>query len=766
MGIRTLNRSFAGGEITPELFGRIDLLKYQTGLKKALNFEILPHGPATNRTGFEYVLETKFSTKKSVLLPFIYNTSQTYQLEFGDFYVRFHTNNGTVLNAAQAVTGATNANPGVFTRAAHGYSNGNWLFCSGFTGGWAVLNGRFLIVQNVTANTWTLTDLAGVNIDTSAFGAFAAGSVASVYEVASPYAATDLFDANGALWLHITQSNDVFTIVHPLYQARELKRSGPTSWAFNLVTVVPTQVAPTAPVATPTLGGAVNYTYAVTAIAAGTLEESVQTVDATCANDLTIAGHFNTITWTDAAGAVRYNVYKKINGLYGFIGQGAAGAAGVVDSNITPNVSVTPPIANDPISAANDYPSGVGYYQGRRWFGGSNNKPLRLSATRSGTESNMSYSIPTQANDSITVNLTARQNSTIRHIVPLSDLLLLTSGAEWVVQSSDTGPITPATVNARPQDYIGASNVPPVVTAGAILYPQDRGGRVRELSFQWQQQGWRSADASIMAPHLFDSYTLTGSGYVRAPSSSAWFTRSDGYLLGCTYVPEQQVLAWHQHNTQGTFENICVTPEGTEDVLYAITNRTLNGRTVRSVERKRTRLFGTLPFAFFVDCGLTYNGAPATVISGLWHLVGMTVSILADGAVLPPQVVSAAGTITLDTAASVVHVGLSYIADFETLPLAMEQVMAMAQGLQKNVNEVRIRVNNTSGVYAGPSTSKLTPMKTRTTEPYGSPPAMVSGTYRIVITPSWNADATLCVRQSDPLPVTILSMTLDTEQGG
>lgn len=766
MAIKTLNRSFAGGEITPELFGRIDITKFQTGLKKCRNFEILPHGPASNRTGFEYVLETKFSAKKSVLLPFIYNTTQTYQIEFGDFYVRLHTNDGTVLETAQAITSATNANPGIFTKVAHGWATGNWIFFSGVTG-MLSLNGRFLIVVVIDANTFSVTDLGGIPLDTTLLGAYTGGLASRVYEIVSPYAAADLFDSNGALWLHFTQSNDVFTLVHPLYQARELKRSGPTAWAFNLVTVVPTQQPPTAPVATPTLAGAVTYTYAVTALAAVTLEESVQTADAVCTNDLTIAGHFNTITWTNAANAVRYNVYKKISGLYAFIGQSADGAAGIVDANITPNATVTPPIANDPISAVNDYPSAAGYFGGRRWFGGSNNKPLRLEATKSGTESNMGYSIPSQANDAIIVNLTSKQNNTIRHIVPLSDLLLLTSGAEFVVSSGAAGtPITPQNVSARAQDYIGASNVAPIVTAGAILYPQDRGGRVRELAFQWQQQNYRTTDISIMAPHLFDGYTLSSSGYVRTPSAVAWFTRSDGTLLGLTYVPEQQVSAWHHHDTQGTFECVCATPEGSEDVVYAIVNRTLQGRTVRAVERKRTRLFGTLPFAFFVDCGLTYNSAPANVISGLWHLVGQNVSILADGAVVPQQVVAADSTITLDQAASVVNVGLSYIADFETLPLSMEQAMAAGQGMEKNVNQVLFRLNNTSGVQTGPTTAKLTTLKQRTTEPYGSPPAMVSGVYRVKVSPLWNEDATICVRQPDPLPVSILSLVLDTAEGG
>lgn len=760
--LKTLERSFGAGEITPELFGRIDLVKFQTGLKNARNFEILPHGPAANRTGFEYVLETKFSAKKCVLLPFIYNPQQTYQLEFGDLYLRFHTNNGTVLNAAQGITAISQANPGVVNKAAHGYVGGQWLFLSGITG-MTQLNGRFVIVVFIDANNFSMTDLAGVAINTTAFGVFTAGNMASVYEIVSPYAHTDLFDVNGALQLHFAQNNDVFTLTHPSYQARELRRSGPTAWAFNTVTVVPVQPAPTLPVATPTGAGAITYTYAVTAVAANPIEESVQTVDASCVNNLAAGGQFNTITFTNAAGASRYQIYKKINGIYGFIGQCSDGVTGFVDNNITPNVGLVPPIANDPISAVDNYPNAVGYFQGRRWFAGSNNKPQSLNGTRPGTESNMTYSIPTQASDAITVKLTSRQNYTIRHIVPLSVLILLTSGSEWKV-FSDAGPVTPFTINYTPEDYIGASNVAPVTTASAILYAADRGGRVREMKFQWQQQGFRSSDISILAPHLFDTYTLSSMAFARAPYPIAWMTRSDGTLLGLTYVQEQEVAAWHHHDTSGTFECVCVTPEGAEDVLYTITKRTINGRTVRYVERQRTRLFGALANAFFVDAGLTYSGAPATVISGLFHLEGATVAILADGAVQPQQVVTN-GAITLLSSASVVHIGLPYVCDFETLPLSAEQVMAAAQGMNKNINEVLIRLNNSSGVFAGPSTSKLVAMKQRTTEPYGSPPALVSDVFRIVLAPSWNYNATLCIRQPDPLPVTVLSLVLNAAEG-
>lgn len=762
MSSKALTRSFAGGEITPELFGRIDLSKFQTGLKNCRNFEILPHGPAANRTGFEYVLETKFSAQVSALIPFIYNTTQTYMLEIGNLYIRFHTDAGTLCEAAQSITSVSIATVAVFTKTAHGYLTGNWIFLSSIVG-MANLTGRFMIVQQIDANTFSLTDLAGVAFNSSTLSAFVSGNMARVYEVVTPYLASDLYDAQGALWLHFTQSSDVLTFAHPSYQTRELKRISTTNWTLTVVTVVPTQGPPTAPAATATGAGAVTYTYAVTALASNTLEESVQTADASCTNDLTIAGHTNKVTWTNVAGAVRYNVYKVISGLYGYIGQGADGTAGFVDNNITPTVALTPPIANDPITGANKYPGAVGYYQGRRWFAGSNNAPQGLYATRSGTESNMQYSVPSQANDSISVRLTARQNNTIRHIVPLSDLLLLTSGGEWKITSS--GVITPLDISYTPEDYIGSSNAAPITTASAILFSQARGARIREMKFQWQQQGYRASDISIMAPHLFDSYTITSMAYAQAPYSIAWMPRSDGTLLGLTYVQEQGISAWHHHDTAGSFECASVVPEDAEDALYAIVNRTVNGRTVRYVERMRTRNFGTLANCFFVDAGATYSGAPATTISGLYHLEGATVAILADGAVVP-QATVVNGSIKLATAASLVSIGLPYIADLETLPMAIEGEMAFAQGAYKNINQVFLRVNNTSGAWAGPSPDQLTRIPTRTNEPYGSPPRLISGVQQITISPDWNYDGGVCVRQTDPLPVTVLSMVLETALGG
>lgn len=762
--MKSLLRSFAGGEITPELAARLDLAKFQTGLAKCLNFEVRPHGPAVNRAGFEYVLETKDSSQVSVLLPFVFSTTQAYVLEFGHLYVRIHAEGATVLETGLAISGITQAAVGVLTYVGADPANGDVMFLSDISG-MTQLNGRYVKVANVNAgaNTFELNDLNGVAIDTTGYGAWTAGGTAArVYTFASPYSAADLSR------LEITQSADVLTITNVGYAARELRRLGATNWSFATVTVSPTQAAPTAIVVTPNAAGGTTYEYTVTAIAADGREESLKATpvaNALC-QVLTTAGAFNTITWTDAAGAVRYNVYKKQNGLYGYIGQAASGATGLKDDNITPDMSQTPPESDDPISSVNNYPGACGYYQGRRWFAGSNNKKQNVWATRSGTESNMTYSIPTKDSDAITARLTSQQANTILHLVPLNNLLALTSGAEWLIDTGGVaGPVTPSNIDYRVQGNSGASSVRPCLTDNSVLYAQDRGGRVREIKFSWESQKYSSSDVSLMAPHLFDGYTIASMAFTRAPHPTLWCVRSDGALLGLTYIPEHEVAAWHQHNTDGWFESITAIPEGTDDVLYAVVRRTVNGVTKRYVERKRSRQFASLADSFIVDSGLAYSGSPATTIGGLWHLVGEEVAILADGAVQPRQVVSAAGSITLSQAASKVIVGLPITADLQTLPLSFE-IQAFGQGMKKNVNKVYVRVEQSSSLFIGPSFSRLTEAKHRTTEPYGSPPALRSGVLPVVISPSWSDDAPICIRQVDPLPLTVSSLVPDTASGG
>jgi hypothetical protein len=679
--IKTLQRSFGGGEVTPEMFGRTDDQRYHSGAALLRNFITLPHGPAANRPGFAYVRAVKTSAKRTRLIPFTYSTTQTMVIEVGDLYLRFHTQGATL-----------ESSPGV------------------------------------------------------------------PYEIATPYVEADLFD------LHFVQSADVMTLVHPGYAPRELKRLGALSWTLTTISFVSALTAPSAPTVTPTGAGSTVYNYKVTSVGTTGLEESAPSALGTGTGNVLVTGQYMTITWT-TTGATLYNVYKQSNGLYGYIGQ--TDGLTFKDDNIAADLGKTPPTGVNPFGAVGTYPGAVSYFEQRRCFAGSTSEPQNLRMTRSGTESNLSYSIPTRDDDAINIRVAAREANTIRHIVPLSNMVLLTGAAEWRVTSVNSDAITPTSVSVKPQSYIGANNVQPLIVNNNILYAAARGGHLREMAYNYQAGGYITGDLSLRTPHLFDGLDIVDMAYAKAPQPLVWSVSSNGKLLGMTYVPEQQVGAIHQHDTDGLFESCCVVAEGTEDALYVVVQRTINGASKRYIERMAPRLFATAADAFFVDCGATYSGAATTVINGLDYLEGKTVSVLGDGAVFPQKVVTS-GAITLEQACTKVQVGLPITADLQTLPLAMETKTdgASMQGRYKNVNKVWLRVYRSSGIFVGPDDAHLTEAKQRSTESYGSAPALKSEEIPITLTPSWSDSGQVFIRQVDPLPLTIVSMTVEVAIGG
>lgn len=725
--VRTLQRSFAGGEVTPEFFGRIDEVKYQTGAATMRNFIALPHGPVANRPGTRFVRAVKDSTKRTRVIPFTFSTTQTFAIELGAGYFRFHTQGATL-------------GPG--TPAAY----------SGIT---AYAAGDLVASGGLNYYCFAAPPAPG-NAPPNAFFWYALP--ASIYEIPNPYLEADLFD------IHFVQSADVLTLVHPNYRPRELRRLGATKWVLSTISFVPDIGAPTGVTATATSGsGSTTYKYKVGAVTENGLNESLPSAEATVTNNLLSSGSKNTVTWSAVTGAFRYNVYKKSNGLFGYIGQ--TDGLSFVDENIAADLGKTPPNVSNPFSGTGDYPGAVSYFEQRRAFAGTINKPQNIWMTKSGTESNLSFSLPTRDDDSINFRIAAREANTIRHIVPLSDMILLTSSAEWRITSQNTDAITPTSISVKPQSYIGANNAQPAIINNTLLYAAARGGHVRELGYSDKFAGYVTGDLSLRAPHLFDGLDIVDIAYVKAPQPVVWFVSSSGKLLGLTYVPEQQVSAWHQHDTDGAFESICVVAEGTEDALYCVVKRTVNGNTVRYVERMADRLFGDQENAYFVDCGLTYDGSPSDTLSGLNHLEGKTVSILVDGAVHPRRVVTS-GQITLDVEGSVVHVGLPVTADLGTLPLAMGIDNAFGQGRYKNINKVYLRVYRSSGIFVGPTVDELVEAKQRTIEDYGVPPALKSEEIEVVTRNAWDDSGQVFVRQVDPLPLTVVSMTMEVAIGG
>lgn len=584
------------------------------------------------------------------------------------------------------------------------------------------------------------------------------------YEISTPYTTAQLPT------LKFVQSADVMTIAHPSHAPRALSRTGHTAWTLAAIALAPALAAPGSPAAVATNGTgaapALAFSYKVTAVRAETLEESLPTAAATCSNyGLNPAtGTYNTVTWSAVSGATKYNVYKELNGsgIHGWVG--AATGTTFTDSNLAPDEADTPPEARDPFAASNN-PGAVTYHQQRRVFGGSTAAPQTVWMSQSGNYLNFNVSVPSKDDDAVTFTLASPQVNEIRHFVALNDLLVLTSGGEFKVTGGGSGggdPITPSAVLVRPQGYRGCSQVPPLVVGETALFVQAKGSIVRDLGYSIDVDGYTGNDLSVLSNHLFEGATLEEWAYAQAPHSIVWAVRSDGVLLSLTYLKEHQVWAWCRHDTDGLFESVCSVSEGAEDAVYVVVKRTVGGSTKRYVERMASRLVTDVGDAFFVDSGLTYDGSPATTISGLSHLEGETVAVLADGSVAPQAVVSG-GAITLPHAASVVHVGLPYTSELVTLDLELGPRNASKR---RRVVEVLVKVERSRALWAGPDADHMTEVKQRDAEPYGDPIGLLTGDMRVAVPPAWDRSGSLTLQQRDPLPLTVLAVVPEVDVGG
>lgn len=681
---RKHQRSFGGGEVTPEFFGMIADAKFQTGLALCRNFVIKPHGPAENRPGTEFVREVKDSSKLTRTLPFIYGFGQSLVIEFAVGAFRFHALGQTVLS----------------------------------------------------------------------------GGVP--YEVAHTYTEDELFEVTYA------QSGDVVQLRHRNHPRRELRRLGATNWQLVDLTVGPEIDAPTGVSGTATPGSSpgtpFDTQYVVTALTAQG-DESLQSSVVTVSNNLYDDGAYNTINWAARAGAVRYNIYKRAAGLFGYIGQ--TDQLTFQDDNIAPDLGATPPLDIDLFDGANDYPGAVAYDGQRKVEAGTDNQPQNLWFTRAGSEENFNFSIPAKDDDSIQIKVASRENNAIVHLVPMQDLIACTPSALWRVWGGMSEVITPLTVTAKEQTFVGAAQTKPLKVGNNMVYISSRNGHMHEFGFDGDRNGYISGDVSIRAPHLFEEDTIRSMTAQQDPFPVVWACATSGKLLGLTYLPEHQIAAFHWHDTEGEFEDATTIFEEGRDVTYVIVKRVIEGQTKRYLERFADRRFSDPGDQFFVDCGYRYVGAnPVNSLSGLDWLEGCEVAILADGAEMPTQIVEG-GTITLPDGveATKINVGLPYVCDLQTLPMAIE-LEGYGQGVPKNVNEVMLRVYKSSAVFAGPTFEELAEAKVRTTEPLGSPPDLVTGTMDIVIPPAWDDEGQVCIRHTSPRALTILSMTVDLTLGG
>ena len=664
--VRKIQTSFSSGELSPSLYSRVDLNRYNTGLRKCKNFIVHPHGGVSNRAGTKHVAETKDSTKKSRLVKHIFSETQAYQLEFGDEYVRFFRNHGQL--------GLTIADTDAWTTPT-AYVVGDFVDNGGLV--------YYCIVAH-TSGTFATDLAAGKWVQQS------------IYEVPTPYAGADIFD------LKFERSADVLYIFHKDYKTRTLSRYGDTDWRvaeyesedgpfmsenistaltmavsavtgtavdvttvgsildddhvnalFKMVHYIPGQVATTAFTSTASSTEISCFT-TWRLISHGTWTGKIRVEKSTdngstwtALRDFSSGDDFNINTYgTEDIEAnpypflVRCTCYSYTSGTANVdlttdnyfntgiikmltVASATAGTAEVLTAVGTTAATVA--WSEGAWSTYRGFPSVGAFNEDRLCFAATEDEPMNIWMTRTGNYESFGVSSTLLATDAINIKLLARQLNAVNNLISLGDLAAMSTGSEWKI-GADRTTLTPSTVYARPQSYRGTSDVTPAIIGNQMIYVQANGTVVRNYSYDYSSDSYTGSDLRILSEHLFNNYNIVEMDYQQDPNSIVWIIRDDGIMLSLTYMEEQDVIAWSWHETEGDIESVSVIPQDGYDEVWMTVNRD-GGIFVEYMEQ---RLTSTDPSdQYYVDCGLQYDNS-ITDITGITAATPPVVTTTAD----------------------------------------------------------------------------------------------------------------------------------------
>ncbi|MCC8115808.1 MAG: hypothetical protein LIP18_01405, partial [Planctomycetes bacterium] len=399
-------------------------------------------------------------------------------------------------------------------------------------------------------------------------------------------------------------------------------------------------------------------------------------------NEKAISDGHNILSWKAVPNAVRYRVYRSRQTEAGemFCLLGTTTATTFDDDNLAFASLETPQETNEPFSGNGNYPGVCAFHQQRLILARTNNKPSTVWGSRVGAHRNFNRNQTTDDDgnnigaisdtSSFEHTLQADDSNEILWIVPMSDLLIGTTGGEFRM-SSNGFIITPTNVSAKRQSNYGCSAITPVLVGQAVMGVGHKNRVLRAYKWDYSGDAYRGSNVSHYAGHLFNGRKIVDIAHQYEPESILWVVMSDGALLSMTYMDEEQVLGWSRNDTDGRFE-ACVTniaADGSDEIWFIVA-REVKGKTVRYIERMKNVMYDgeDIRNAWYLDSALEYRGTPTEVLRGLAHLEGKTVSCFADGAVHADLKVMN-GAVTLTEKVSRAVVGLPFTAELETMDL-------------------------------------------------------------------------------------------------
>ena len=575
----------------------------------------------------------------------------------------------------------------------------------------------------------------------------------SAYEIASPYLEAELFD------IKFAQSADTMYICHPNHHPRKLTRTGHTNWTLTNDVII-------------------NGPFMDHNVETTTANPSSKTVGSTS----TVT--FSAVTGINSnQGFLSTDVGRLLHIKDGHIKITSVTSTTVVVGTVIVDLNIvntaTTDFAMGSFSDTTGYPSCVTFFEQRLVLAATIVQPQTLFFSRSADYENFDdkYHETVADDDAIVYTIASNQVNAIRFMTATRTLIIGTAGGEVAVNGAGVGEaITPTNILINKQSNHGSANVDGIAVGNATLFLQRAKRKIRELAFNFDVDGYVAPDLTILAEHVTES-GITQMAYQEEPNSIIWCVRADGQLLGFTYQREQQVTAWHRHIIGGAFgsgnavvESVEVLPtDDSEYQVWVIVKRTINGATKRYVEYLHDLNFDETDDTSFnyLDSQLAYDGSATTTISGLSHLEGQEVSILANGATHPNKTVSS-GAITLDRSATKVKVGLPYVSLLQTMRIDAGSQNGTSQSKTKRIYEITARLYESIGVEIGPDLDNMERIPFRSSaNAMNSGVSVFTGDKDVEFRGNYETDGFIVVRQTQPLPLTILSLypKLQTNDG-
>ncbi|MBM5460286.1 hypothetical protein H8F21_22230 [Pseudomonas sp. P66] len=707
-----IQTNFTAGELSPRMYGRVDIARYQNGAMIMENCWPVVHGGAMRRYGSLHSGAAKYPDRQSVLIPYVFNTQQAYICEFGDLYVRIWFPDGTY-------SGVELASPySVAMLTQFEYVQGAdtmFIFHNG------VPINR---LRRITNTQWSLAvapfvtkpfDERGIDFTTS----------------------MTLSDATVGTGRTLTSSA-------PAFLAGDVGRevwAGPgvaKVTAFTSPTVVTVEILNAFP-------GVANPTWS--------LKGSPQTPNTLSASSP--VGSTITMTLTDD-GWRSGDVGKLVKINSGLMEITIFTNAKVVSAKIiVAATSVTAAPANSwslESSVWNDtdgYPGTGTLFEQRLHAAGSPNFPQTVWSSKTGESLN--FELGTKDDDATSFTVSSDQINPILHLAQVKTLVALTYGGEFTITGGIEKPITPTNIQVKNQSVYGCNRVRPVRIGNELYFVQRAGRKLRAMAYKYDSDAYGSPDMSVLSEHITES-GIVSMAYQQEPESILFMPRTDGVLATMTVDRDQDVIGWARQTTDGAYESVATIPVEGGDQIWAVVRRVINGQTVRHIER--------FVEGCQVDDGIAASSVGGqTIWTGLGHLEGKTVDVVADGVPMQQQVVTG-GQITLPRKAKSVQIGLAFVTRVKTLTPEVQGSTGTAQGNSMRIGEITLRFLNTTGckIKGSGGYQQTISFRNLGEDVLDQPPPNYSGVKRLENLGWERGEASLEIIQDQPLPFHLLSV--------